>query len=114
MSDDTVERVARAMWEVAPPVGVIGPAKSWDEALPPFRDQFRRVAQAAIDAMKAPEAFDPIAALRRVEALADHWDTVGDGRFAYNRIAKGTAARALRAALASPADTDPATGQGAS
>ena len=40
------------------------------------------------------------AAIQRVRALADKWDTDKDARYSSARIAKSTAARALREALA--------------
>ena len=42
-----------------------------------------------------------VAAIRAVLALADDWDSDGDARYAHNRIARSTAARAVREAVTS-------------
>jgi len=42
-----------------------------------------------------------VAAIRAVLELADDWDSDGDARYAHNRIARSTAARAVREAVAS-------------
>ena len=110
--DGTIEKIARAISDAdhAPEVGTSPP---WDELFPEFQDHYRRLALAAIHALQAPAEFDPSAALRRCEALADYWVRAADeweptladwqttSRAQCRRMR--AAAADLRAALAAPA-----------
>jgi hypothetical protein len=68
-AEETVERVARALWTAV--IGSVNPDLAWKAAGRDGRANYRRLAAAAIAAMPVSRAE---AAVRRVEALADKWD----------------------------------------
>ena len=75
--DSTVEKVARALWDADHGIHH-GHRRTWEEAVEDEPDTYRRQALAAIHALQAPAEFDPSAALRRCEALADYWVRAAD------------------------------------
>lgn len=78
-----VERLAEALREFHP-------------RFPDYDTQLAAHLLPVVDAI-ARERTD--AAMQRVVALADSWDDTGDARYSANRIARQTAARAVRDAL---------------
>lgn len=62
--DGLTERMARAMWE-SQRSHYVRAVPTWEQALPSFRREYRRLAVAALQVVKAP-AGDPHPAVQRV------------------------------------------------